>query len=113
MAGFSISDARALEVLDSRARPTLTVTVRLADGPVGTAGVPTGASTGTREAVELRDGDPARYPGQGVQTAVGNVNGEIAETLRGQACRVWRRWTPRCARRTAPRPSRGWAPTRW
>jgi enolase len=86
MADFSITDVRALEVLDSRARPTLTVTVRLADGPVGTAGVPSGASTGTREAVELRDGDPARYSGQGVRTAVGNVNGEIAETLRG---RTW------------------------
>ncbi|MGZ4619211.1 MAG: phosphopyruvate hydratase, partial [Frankiaceae bacterium] len=86
MADFSITQVRALEVLDSRARPTLTVTVRLADGPVGTAGVPSGASTGTREAVELRDGDPSRYFGQGVRTAVGNVNGEIAETLRG---RTW------------------------
>ncbi|MGZ6213957.1 MAG: phosphopyruvate hydratase, partial [Candidatus Limnocylindria bacterium] len=85
MADFSITDVHALEVLDSRARPTLTVTVRLADGPVGAAGVPSGASTGTREAVELRDGDPARYAGQGVLSAVGNVNGEIAEALRSRA----------------------------
>ena len=85
MTDFSITQVRALEVLDSRARPTLTVTVQLADGAVGSAGVPSGASTGTREAVELRDGDPARYAGQGVRTAVGNVNGEIAEALRGRA----------------------------
>ena len=71
MADFSITHVRALEVLDSRARPTLAVTVRLADGAVGAAGVPSGASTGTREAVELRDGDPARYGGRGVRTAVG------------------------------------------
>ena len=80
----TISGLRAIEILDSRARPTLAVTVTLADGTIARAGVPSGASTGTREAVELRDGDPGRYGGQGVQTAVANVNGEIAEHVIGR-----------------------------
>ncbi|WP_328912252.1 MULTISPECIES: phosphopyruvate hydratase [unclassified Streptomyces] len=75
------SALRAVEVLDSRARPTLQVTAALAGGRTVRAGVPSGASTGSREAVELRDGDPARYAGQGVRKAVGYVNGEIAEAL--------------------------------
>jgi enolase len=79
-----VADVRAGEVLDSRGRPTLTVTVRLADGTVAGAGVPSGASTGSREAVELRDGDPARYGGHGVLRAVENVNGEIAHSLAGR-----------------------------
>jgi enolase len=79
-----VAEVRAGEVLDSRGRPTLTVTVRLADGTVAGAGVPSGASTGSREAVELRDGDPARYGGHGVLRAVENVNGEIARTLAGR-----------------------------
>lgn len=81
----TISGLRAVEILDSRARPTLAVTVALADGTVARAGVPSGASTGTREAVELRDGDPARYAGQGVQSAVANVNGEIAAHVVGRS----------------------------
>ena len=80
-----IASVSALEILDSRARPTLSVTVSLADGTTASAGVPSGASTGTREAVELRDGDGARFGGAGVLTAVGNVNGEIADLLRGRA----------------------------
>ncbi len=80
---FGISDVQALEVLDSRGRPTLSVTVRLSDGSLGSAGVPSGASTGTREAVELRDADPSRFGGAGVLTAVGNVNGEIGKHLTG------------------------------
>jgi enolase len=60
MTAFEVTDLSALEILDSRGRPTLAVTVRLADGTQARAGVPSGASTGSREAVERRDGDPAR-----------------------------------------------------
>jgi enolase len=80
---FNVSELTALEILDSRARPTLAVTVRLADGSTARAGVPSGASTGSREAVELRDGDKSRFGGGGVLNAVANVNGEIADLLRG------------------------------
>jgi enolase len=80
---FEIASVRAQEILDSRSRPTLSVRVTLAGGAVGVAGVPSGASTGTREAIELRDGDPARYGGAGVTRAVGNVNGEITDALAG------------------------------
>ena len=73
----------AREILDSRGNPTIEVDVVLADGSAGTAAVPSGASTGANEAVELRDGDPARYGGKGVLTAVENVTGEIAERLIG------------------------------
>ncbi len=73
----------AREILDSRGNPTIEVDVLLADGSVGTAAVPSGASTGANEAVELRDGDPTRYGGKGVLTAVENVTGEIAERLIG------------------------------
>jgi enolase len=82
---FEITQLHALEVLDSRGRPTLTVAVTLADGTVAEAGVPSGASTGTREAVELRDGDPARFGGAGVTQAVGHVNDEIATALIGRS----------------------------
>ena len=75
MAPFEVADLSALEILDSRGRPTLAVTVTLADGTRARAGVPSGASTGSREAVELRDGDKSRYEGRGVLTAVANVNG--------------------------------------
>jgi enolase len=81
---FHVTVLRADEILDSRARPTLFVTVGLAGGAVGHAGVPSGASIGRREAVELRDHDPARFLGQGVNTAIGHVNGEIADALRGR-----------------------------
>ena len=66
MAVFDVSDLSALEILDSRGRPTLAVTVRLGDGTTASAGVPSGASTGSREAVELRDCDKSRYEGMGV-----------------------------------------------
>ncbi|MET7774999.1 phosphopyruvate hydratase [Streptomyces mirabilis] len=79
-----IADLHAVEILDSRARPTLAVTLTTPDGTRIRAGVPSGASTGTREAVELRDGDPGRFAGQGVQQAVGHVNGEIAQALTGR-----------------------------
>ena len=78
---MKITDLRAREILDSRGNPTVEAEVTLADGSFGRAGVPSGASTGTREAVELRDGDQARYLGKGVQKAVGNVNTTIREQL--------------------------------
>ena len=79
----TIKTIHAREVLDSRGNPTLEAEVTLSDGAFGRAIVPSGASTGTREAVELRDGDKSRYLGKGVTKAVGNVNGEIAKTLAG------------------------------
>src|SRR5579859_3600125 len=71
------------EILDSRGNPTVEADVYLADGSRGRAAVPSGASTGEHEAVELRDGDKSRYLGKGVSKAVSHVNKEIAETLRG------------------------------
>ena len=82
---FVSAELSALEILDSRGRPTLSVAVTLADGSTGVAGVPSGASTGTREAVELRDGDMARFAGGGVLIAVGNVNVEIRRHLLNQS----------------------------
>ena len=78
-----IVDVHAFEVLDSRGNPTVMAEVTLADDSVGTACAPSGASTGTREALELRDGDVARYLGKGVLTAVGHANGPIRELLIG------------------------------
>src|SRR5437868_1116710 len=77
----NIAEIRAREVLDSRGNPTVEAEVLLADGTTGRAIVPSGASTGEHEAVELRDGDDNRYLGKGVLKAVENVNGEIAEAL--------------------------------
>ncbi len=85
MASFDVTELSALEILDSRGRPTLAATVRLGDGTTARAGVPSGASTGTREAVELRDGDKKRYEGKGVLGAVGAVNSELADLLRGRS----------------------------
>ncbi|MCL4180001.1 MAG: phosphopyruvate hydratase [Verrucomicrobia bacterium] len=78
-----INSVEALEILDSRGNPTVSATVILEDGTAGSAAVPSGASTGEREATELRDGDPKRYGGKGVLKAVGNVNGELAAALAG------------------------------
>jgi enolase len=80
----SIQGVKALEILDSRGNPTLAVEVATSDGQRGRAAVPSGASTGTREALELRDKDPRRYSGKGVSTAVGFVNGEIANAIAKQ-----------------------------
>jgi enolase len=74
----------AREILDSRGNPTVEVDVRLDDGAFGRAGVPSGASTGSREALELRDGDKMRFGGKGVAKAVANVNDVLAPALRGQ-----------------------------
>jgi enolase len=84
---FSIEAIHGREILDSRGNPTLEVEVLLSGGASGRAGVPSGASTGTREALELRDGDKKRYGGKGVLEAVGHVNGEIAEELAGADAR--------------------------
>ncbi|MCU0859279.1 MAG: phosphopyruvate hydratase, partial [Thermoplasmata archaeon] len=78
-----IKIVKAREILDSRGNPTVEVDVVLANGIVGRAAVPSGASTGSKEAVELRDGDRARYHGKGVQKAVRNVNRLIAPKLKG------------------------------
>ena len=78
-----IVDIKAREILDSRGNPTVEADVTLSDGSVGRAAVPSGASTGAREAIELRDGDPKRYGGKGVLKAVANANGEIREALLG------------------------------
>ncbi|EED35672.1 phosphopyruvate hydratase [Luminiphilus syltensis NOR5-1B] len=78
-----IVDVRAFEVLDSRGNPTVMAEVTLADDSMGTACAPSGASTGTREALELRDGDPERYLGKGVLNAVANASGPIRELLVG------------------------------
>ncbi len=84
---FSIEAIHGREILDSRGNPTLEVEVLLSGGASGRAGVPSGASTGTREALELRDGDKKRYGGKGVLRAVGHVNGEIADELSGADAR--------------------------
>ena len=78
-----IVDVRAFEVLDSRGNPTVMAEVTLDDDSVGSACAPSGASTGTREALELRDGDASRYLGKGVLSAVGHANGPIREMLLG------------------------------
>jgi enolase len=78
-----IDRVRARQILDSRSNPTLEVDIELEDGSRGRAAVPSGASTGLHEAVELRDGDMSVYGGKGVMTAVGNVNGEIAAAVTG------------------------------
>ena len=79
-----IVDIRGREIIDSRGNPTVEADVFLDSGAVGRAAVPSGASTGTREAVELRDGDKSRYLGKGVLKAVGNVNGELKKLLVGR-----------------------------
>ncbi len=79
-----ITDIRAWEILDSRGNPTIETDVELASGHVGSACVPSGASTGSREALELRDNDPKRYKGRGVLKAVENVNTRIRERLLGR-----------------------------
>src|SRR5882762_2284997 len=74
------------EILDSRGNPTVEVDVLLSDGAIGRAAVPSGASTGVHEALEMRDGDLHRYGGKGVLKAVAHVNGPIAKKLKGQTC---------------------------
>jgi enolase 1/2/3 len=80
----TIAKITGIEILDSRGNPTVEAEVILSDGSVGRAAVPSGASTGEHEAVELRDGDAARYLGKGTRKAVGHINGEIAASLTGR-----------------------------
>ena len=80
----AIVDIHGRQILDSRGNPTVEVDVTLEDGSMGRAAVPSGASTGAHEAVELRDGDKSRWGGKGVEGAVRAVNGEIAETIVGR-----------------------------
>ena len=91
----AIVDVHARQILDSRGNPTVEVDVTLEDGSMGRAAVPSGASTGAHEAVELRDGDKARWGGKGVGKAVQAVNGEIAKLS-------WA-WRPRTRRRSTLR----------
>jgi len=81
---IKIKDIRGREILDSRGNPTVEADITLDDGTTARAAVPSGASTGTREAVELRDGDKSRYLGKGVQKAVANVNGALRDALLGK-----------------------------
>src|SRR3954451_7729462 len=80
---MKIARVHGREILDSRGNPTVEVEVTLADGSFGRAAVPSGASTGEREALELRDGDKGRYGGKGVRKAIANINGEIAKAICG------------------------------
>jgi len=80
---LTVARIHGRQILDSRGNPTVAVDVALSDGSTGSAAVPSGASTGAHEAVELRDGDPARFGGKSVSRAVANVNGEIAAAVRG------------------------------
>ena len=92
---MKITRVHGREILDSRGNPTVEVDVTLDGGAFGRAAVPSGASTGEREALELRDGDKARYRGKGVRKAVANVNGEIAERARRTATSISARSTRR------------------
>jgi enolase len=98
-----IAAVSAWEILDSRGNPTVAVEVRLDDGSTGGAAVPSGASTGTREALELRDGDKGRYGGKGVLKAVENVERHIARSCLGPTPGSRRPSTARWSRRTARR----------
>ena len=86
MEDFEILQISGREILDSRGNPTIEAEVVLASGVVGVAAVPSGASTGENEAIELRDGDPKRYGGKGVLKAAKNINEVIAPALIGMSC---------------------------
>jgi enolase len=110
----AIIDIHAREILDSRGNPTVEVDVLLEDGSLGRAAVPSGASTGAHEAVELRDGDKKRYLGKGVLKAVAAVNGEIFDACSAMDAEDQRRidrtmialdGTPNKSRGSAPMPS--------
>src|SRR5215468_7635685 len=83
----SITEIVGREVLDSRGNPTVEVDVRVESGALGRAVVPSGASTGEHEALELRDGDKSRFGGKGVRKAIANINQKIASILKGMAAR--------------------------
>src|SRR6266480_7554752 len=81
----TIKQLTALEILDSRGRPTISCTCELEDGSIASASIPSGASTGRAEAPELRDGDPNRYSGLGCQKAIANIEGPISSMLLGKS----------------------------
>ena len=87
MKDYRIKSIKGREILDSRGNPTVEAEVLLEDGSIGLGCVPSGASTGVFEAMELRDGEPNRYRGKGVRRAIANIDGEIARTLRGMDAR--------------------------
>lgn len=103
-----IENVHAREILDSRGNPTVEVEVTLKSGIVGRASVPSGASTGENEALELRDGDKNRYGGKGVLKAVENVNKVIAPALVGFSALEQRAIDYKMLDSTVPRPSRTW-----
>ena len=110
---MKITRVHGREILDSRGNPTVEVDVELEGGVRGRAAVPSGASTGEREALELRDGDKKRYLGKGVLRAVANVNGELAAAVVGQDASDQRAVdAPDERASTARRPRAGWARTR-
>ena len=109
----SIADIRGRQVLDSRGNPTVEAEVFLDGGASARAIVPSGASTGEHEAVELRDGDKGQYMGKGVLQAVANVNGEIAEALGGVDAADQRTLDARLIDLMAPPTRAGWARTRF
>ena len=85
---MNIKDIYAYEILDSRGNPTVECIVKLDNGKEGVASVPSGASTGSREALELRDNDPQRYHGLGVLNAVDNINNIIKPALLEKECKI-------------------------
>ena len=87
---MKIKNIWAIEVLDSRGNPTVRAFVELENGVVGKASVPSGASTGSHEALELRDKDPSRYHGKGVLKAVANVNEKIAPFWKVLKLKIWK-----------------------
>ena len=87
---MKIQKVEAIEILDSRGNPTVEVNLKLEDGTVSRAMVPSGASTGEREATELRDGDKKRYGGKGVLNAVNNVNTIIANEIENKSSHHWK-----------------------
>ena len=99
---FDIDIVHARQILDSRGNPTLECEIALSGGAVGRAAVPSGASTGEHEAVELRDGDKSRYGGKAVGNAVANVNEIIAPNLLGLDAREQEMIDKKCCRRTTP-----------
>jgi hypothetical protein len=105
-----IENVHAREILDSRGNPTVEVEVSLKSGVVGRASVPSGASTGENEALELRDGDKNRYGGKGVLKAVENVNQVIAPALVGFSALEQRAIDYKMLDSTVPRPSLIWVP---
>src|SRR5262245_39827006 len=89
---FKVKRLRGLEILDSRGRPTVKATCELASGAIGAASVPSGASTGSAEAVERRDGDPARYSGFGCRAAVHAINDELHAMAAGNGFASQSEW---------------------